>query len=130
METLYFRINHKNNLKLFDNALLVQLKTNLFYELSLTDDTIWNEINKIFNKILDCFDKLNKFEIIFHISEEYMKLRVFDKNDDEYNINLCQQISILIIKWNLFFSLQIVHDIVTLLCFGYNKLKEPRWKKN
>ena len=46
METLYYRINHKNNLELFDNASLVQLKTNLFYELSLTDDTynwrIWD----------------------------------------------------------------------------------------
>ena len=29
----------------------------------------------------------------------------------------------------MFFSLQIVRDIVTLLCFGYKKLKEPRWKK-
>ncbi len=95
METLYYRINHKNNLKLFDNASLVQLKTNLFYELSVSDDsTIGNEINKIFNKILECSDKLDKFEIIFHTSEEYMKLRDFDINDEEYNINLCQQISI------------------------------------
>ena len=130
METLYYRINHKNNLKLFDNASLVQLKTNLFYELSVSDDsTIGNEINKIFNKILECSDKLDKFEIIFHTSEEYMKLRDFDINDEEYNINLCQQISIRNYKMEFVFSSEFVHDIATLLCFGYKKLKEPKWNK-
>ena len=49
METLYYRINHKNNLKLFDNTSLVQLKSNLFYELSMNDESnIGNEINKLF----------------------------------------------------------------------------------
>jgi len=130
METLYYRINHKNNLKLFDNASLVQLKTNLFYELSLIDDsTIGNEINKFFNKILECSDKLDKFEIIFHTINEYMKLRDFDLNDEEYNINLCQQISIRNYKMEFVFSSEFVHDIATLLCFGYTKLKEARWKK-
>ena len=129
METLYYRINHKNNLKLFDNASLVQLKTNLFYELSLIDDsTIGNEINKFFNKILECSDKLDKFEIIFHTINEYMKLRDFDLNDEEYNINLCQQISIRNYKMEFVFSSEFVHDIATLLCFGYTKLKEAEEK--
>ena len=51
-----------------------------------------------------------------------MKLRDFDINDDEYNINLCQQISICNYKMEFVFSSQFVHDIATLLCFGYKKM--------
>ena len=129
METLYYRINHKNNLKLFDNTSLVQLKSNLFYELSMNDESnIGNEINKLFTKILQCSDKLDKLEIIYNTVEEYIKIKEININDEEYNISLCQQISIRNYKMEFVFSSEFVHDIAILLCFGFRKLREQKWK--
>ena len=56
MESIYYRINHKKKLTHFDNVVLAQMKSALFYELSSKNESrIYDQILKIFNSLMKDF---------------------------------------------------------------------------
>ena len=78
MESIYYRINHKKKLTHFDNVVLAQMKSALFYELSSKNESrIYDQILKIFNSLMKDFQykPKDKLYLIYTLTEEYKRMR-------------------------------------------------------
>ena len=132
MEALFYRIDHKSNMKTFDNETLTQIKSVLFCELASNEENfIGNGINKFFQKILHTTNntKADYLDIIVNLVDQFIKISNIDINDNHSILKLCQQVALRNYKMEFMFNLEFVNEIATIISFGMKKLKFIKSKK-
>ena len=139
MDILYYRINRKSNLILFEDMAMEKIKSALNLELDNTaDKELGEKTNAIFNSIISHYkvkekekekDK-DKLGIIYVLLEQYKKQKKIKTNDNSVSLNLCQQISLKTYKTSFSFTGENMNDVATLLLFGFKKLKNLKKKFN
>lgn len=124
MEALFYRIDHKSNMKTFDNETLTQIKSVLFCELASNEENfIGNGINKFFQKILHTTNntKTDYLDIIVNLVDQFVKISNIDINDNHSILKLCQQVALRNYKMEFMFNLEFVNEIATIISFGMKK---------
>ena len=133
MDILYYRINTKSNLILFEDMAMDRTKTALLTEL---DDSLDKELGEktdaIFNSIIGYYkvkekekEKVkDKLEIIHILLEQYKKQKKIKTSDNALSLNLCQKISLKNYKTSFSFTAENMNEVATLLLFGFKKLKK------
>ena len=139
MDILYYRINRKSNLILFEDMAMEKIKSALNLELDNTaDKELGEKTSAIFNSIISHYkvkekekekDK-DKLGIIYVLLEQYKKQKKIKINDNSSSLNLCQQISLKTYKTSFSFTGENMNDVATLLLFGFKKLKNLKKKIN
>ena len=137
MEILYYRINRKSNLILFEEMVMDRIKAALNTELDNTaDKELGEKTDAIFNSIIGYYkvkekerekDK-DKLELIHILLEQYKRQKKLKINDNSLSLNLCQQIASKDYKTSFSFSVENMNEVATLLFFGFKKLRD--FKKN
>ena len=126
MESIYYRINHKKKLTHFDNVVLAQMKSALFYELSSKNESrIYDQILKIFNSLINDFQykQKDKLYLIYALTEEYKKMKNIQiENYDKISLGICEKIVNSNFKMNLDFNKENINDISILMSLGFTKL--------
>ena len=83
MEALFYRIDHKSNMRTFDNETLTQIKSVLFCELASNEENfIGNGINKFFKKILQSASSDDLMESIYSLADQFIEIANIDINDN------------------------------------------------
>lgn len=130
METLYYRINHKSNLILFDDIALDRIKTSLENDLTNVEEHYTLEkIDIIYNTILKPYDSTDKIALINALCKDYKKIKKL-KIDNNFSFNLCRKVSSKNFNMSFSFTSENINDIVTLIVFGFKKLKSCKKKIN
>ena len=131
MDILYYRINRKSNLILFEDLALQKTKSTLSSELDNTaDKSLGQKMENIFNTIINNYKskekekEKDKIEIIYSILEQYRKLKKIKINDNNLSQKLCQQIALKNYTTSFTFTSDNMNEIATLLFFGFKKLKK------
>ena len=131
MDILYYRINRKSNLILFEDLALQKTKSTLTSELDNTaDKSLGQKMENIFNTIINNYKskekekEKDKIEIIYSILEQYRKLKKIKINDNNLSQKLCQQIALKNYTTSFTFTSDNMNEIATLLFFGFKKLKK------
>ena len=130
MDILYYRINRKSNLILFEDLAMEKTKSALTSELDNTaDKSLGNKMDNILNTIISKYkpkdkekDK-DKLEIISVLLEQYRKLKKLKITDNNLSLKTCQLISLKNYTTSFSFTSQNMTEIATLLFFGFKKLK-------
>ena len=139
MDILYYRINRKSNLILFEDMAMEKIKSALNLELDNTaDKELGEKTSAIFNSIISHYkvkekekeEDKDKLGIIYVLLEQYKKQKKIKINDNSSSLNLCQQISLKTYKTSFSFTGENMNDVATLLLFGFKKLKNLKKKIN
>mgnify|MGYP002624651484 CR=1 FL=1 len=135
MDILYYRIDRKSNLILFEDMVLKKTKEELTTELDDTaDKALGQKTDAIFNSIIGYY-KVNekekekvkdKLDIIYMILEQYRKQKKIKPNDESLCLNTCKQIALKNYKTSFSFSSENMNEVATLLFFGFKKLKDSK----
>ena len=130
MDVLYYRINRKSNLILFEDLAMEKTKSALNSELDNTaDKSLGQKIDNIFHTIISNYKskekekEKDKLEIITLLIEQYRKIKKIKITDNNLSQKTCQNIALK--NYTTFFSLTSdnMNEIATLLFFGFKKLK-------
>ena len=133
MDILYYRINRKSNLILFEDMAMDRTKAALTTELdNSTDKELGEKTDAIFNSIIGYYKVKekekervkDKLEIIHILLDQYKKQKKIKTNDNVLSLNLCQQISLKNYKTSFSFTTENMNQVATLLLFGFKKLKK------
>ena len=139
MDILYYRINRKSNLILFEDMAMDRTKAALNIELDNTaDKELGEKTDAIFNSIIGYYkvkekDKekeKDKLEIIYILLDQYKKQKKIKTNDNSLCLNLCQQMALKNYKTSFSFTVDNMNKVATLLLFGFKKLKDSKKKIN
>ena len=139
MDILYYRINRKSNLILFEDMAMDRTKAALTTELdNSADKELGEKIDAIFNSIIGYYkvkekekEKVkDKLEIIHILLDQYKKQKKIKTNDNSLSLKLCQQISLKNYKTSFSFTTENMNLVATLLLFGFKKLKDSKKKFN
>ena len=126
MEALFYRIDHKSNMRTFDNETLTQIKSVLFCELASNEENfIGNGINKFFKKILQSASSARDdlMESIYSLADQFIEIANIDINDNVYILKLCQQVAFRNYKMEFIFNYEFVTEIATILAYGVVKMR-------
>ena len=126
MEALFYRIDHKSNMRTFDNETLTQIKSVLFCELASNEENfIGNGINKFFKKILQSASTARDdlMESIYSLADQFIEIANIDINDNVYILKLCQQVAFRNYKMEFIFNYEFVTEIATILAYGVVKMR-------
>ena len=128
MDSVYFRINHKNKFLNLNATQFAKIKSDLFYELSKKNESmIYEQILKIFKTLLNQPSKAkDKLYTIFGIIEEFKKIK---NPTPQLAIYISQNLINKKIKSSLNFTSEEIDDISTLICLGYSKLSSIKKSK-
>ena len=131
MEILYYRINRKSNLILFDDIGMEKTKSELNLELDNTaDKSLGQKLDNILNTIISKYKskekekEKDKLEIIYLFIEQYRKLKNLKIADNNLSLKTCIQISLKNYTTYFSFTSENMNEIATLLFFGFKKLKK------
>ena len=139
MDILYYRINRKSNLILFEDMAMDRTKAALTTELdNSADKELGEKTDAIFNSIIGYYkvkekekEKVkDKLEIIHILLDQYKKQKKIKTNDNSLSLKLCQQISLKNYKTSFSFTTENMNLVATLLLFGFKKLKDSKKKYN
>ena len=139
MDILYYRINRKSNLILFEDMAMDRTKAALTTELdNAADRELGEKTDAIFNSIIGYYkvkekDKeriKDKLEIIYILLDQYKKYKKIKTNDNTLSLNLCKQIALKNYKTSFSFTVENMNEVATLLLFGFKKLKDSKKKFN
>ena len=139
MDLLYYRINRKSNLILFEDMAMDRTKAALNTELeNCADKELGEKTDAIFNSIIGYYkvkekekEKLkDKLEIIHILLDQYKKQKKIKTNDSSLSLKLCQQISLKNFKTSFSFTKENMNLVATLLLLGFKKLKDLKKKFN
>ena len=139
MDLLYYRINRKSNLILFEDMAMDRTKAALNTELeNCADKELGEKTDAIFNSIIGYYkvkekekEKLkDKLEIIHILLDQYKKQKKIKTNDSSLSLKLCQQISLKNFKTSFSFTTENMNLVATLLLLGFKKLKDLKKKFN
>ena len=133
MDILYYRINRKSNLILFEDMAMDRTKAALLTELDNSlDKELGEKTDAIFNSIIGYYkvkekekEKVkDKLEIVHILLEQYKKQKKIKTNDNSLSLKLCQKISLKNYKTSFSFTAENMNEVATLLLFGFKKLKK------
>ena len=133
MDILYYRINTKSNLILFEDMAMDRTKAALLTELDNSlDKELGEKTDAIFNSIIGYYkvkekekEKVkDKLEIIHILLEQYKKQKKIKTSDNSLSLNLCKKISLKNYKTSFSFTAENMNEVATLLLFGFKKLKK------
>ena len=131
MDILYYRINRKSNLILFDDLGMEKTKSTLNIELDNTaDKSLGKKLDNILNTIISKYKskekekEKDKLEIIHLVIEQYRKLKNLKVADNNLSLKTCIQISLKNYTTYFAFTSENINEIATLLFFGFKKLKK------
>ena len=133
MDILYYRINTKSNLILFEDMAMDRTKAALLTELDNSlDKELGEKTDAIFNSIIGYYkvkekekEKVkDKLEIVHILLEQYKKQKKIKTNDNSLSLKLCQKISLKNYKTSFSFTAENMNEVATLLLFGFKKLKK------
>ena len=131
MDILYYRINRKSNLILFDDLGMEKTKSTLNIELDNTaDKSLGKKLDNILNTIISKYKskekekEKDKLEIIHLVIEQYRKLKNLKVADNNLSLKTCIQISLKNYTTYFTFTSENINEIATLLFFGFKKLKK------
>ena len=131
MDILYYRINRKSNLILFDDLGMEKTKSTLNIELDNTaDKSLGKKLDNILNTIISKYKskekekEKDKLEIIHLVIEQYRKLKNLKVADNNLSLKTCIQISLKNYTTYFAFTSESINEIATLLFFGFKKLKK------
>ena len=131
MDILYYRINRKSNLILFDDLGMEKTKSTLNIELDNTaDKSLGKKLDNILNTIISKYKskekekEKDKLEIIHLVIEQYRKLKNLKVTDNNLSLKTCIQISLKNYTTYFAFTSENINEIATLLFFGFKKLKK------
>ena len=139
MDILYYRINRKSNLILFEDMAMDRTKAALNIELDNTaDKELGEKTDAIFNSIIGYYKvkekekekEKDKLEIIYILLDQYKKQKKIKTNDNSLCLNLCQQMALKNYKTSFSFTVDNMNKVATLLLFGFKKLKDSKKKIN
>ena len=139
MDILYYRINRKSNLILFEDMAMDRTKAALTTELdNAADRELGEKTDAIFNSIIGYYkvkekDKereKDKLKIIYILLDKYKKYKKIKTNDNTLSLNLCKQIALKNYKTSFSFTVENMNEVATLLLFGFKKLKDSKKKFN
>ena len=139
MDILYYRINRKSNLILFEDMVLKKTKEELNTELDDTaDKALGQKTDAIFNSIIGYYKvkekekekEKDKLDIIYMLLEQYRKQKKIKTNDESLCLNTCKQIALKNFKTSFSFTSENMNQVATLLLFGFKKLKDSKNKIN
>ena len=139
MDILYYRINRKSNLILFEDMAMDRTKAALTTELdNSADKELGEKTDAIFNSIIGYYkvkekekEKVkDKLEIIHILLDQYKKQKKIKTNDNSLSLKLCQQISLKNYKTSFSFTTENMNLVATLLLFGVKKIKDSKKKFN
>ena len=139
MDILYYRINRKSNLILFEDMAMDRTKASLTTELdNSADRELGEKTDAIFNSIIGYYkvkekerEKVkDKLEIIHILLDQYKKQKKIKTSDNSLSLKLCQQISLKNYKTSFSFTTENMNLVATLLLFGFKKLKDLKKKFN
>ena len=139
MDILYYRINRKSNLILFEDMVLKKTKEELTTELDDTaDKALGQKTDAIFNSIIGYYKvkekekekEKDKLDIIYMLLEQYRKQKKIKTNDESLCLNTCKQIALKNYKTSFSFTSENMNQVATLLLFGFKKLKDSKKKIN
>ena len=139
MDILYYRINRKSNLILFEDMVLKKTKEELTTELDDTaDKALGQKTDAIFNSIIGYYKvkekekekEKDKLDIIYMLLEQYRKQKKIKTNDESLCLNTCKQIALKNYKTSFSFTSENMNQLATLLLFGFKKLKDSKKKIN
>ena len=139
MDILYYRINRKSNLILFEDMAMDRTKAALNIELDNTaDKELGEKTDAIFNSIIGYYKvkekekekEKDKLEIINILLDQYRKQKKIKTNDNNLCLNLCKQLALKNFKTSFSFTTENMNLVATLLLFGFKKLKDLKKKFN
>ena len=139
MDILYYRINRKSNLILFEDMVLKKTKEELTTELDDTaDKALGQKTEAIFNSIIGYYKvkekekekEKDKLDIIYMLLDQYRKQKKIKTNDENLCLNTCKQIALKNYKTSFSFTSENMNQVATLLLFGFKKLKDSKKKIN
>ena len=139
MDILYYRINRKSNLILFEDMAMDRTKAALNIELDNTaDKELGEKTDAIFNSIIGYYKvkekekekEKDKLEIIYILLDQYKKQKKIKTSDNSLCLNLCQQMALKNYKTSFSFTVDNMNKVATLLLFGFKKLKDSKKKIN
>ena len=120
MHVLYYRINRKSNLILFEDLAMEKTKCSLKTELDNTPDkSSVNKMDNIFNIIMSKYNskdkEKDKLEVISVLLEQYRKLKKIKITDNNLSSKTCQKIAIKNFTTSFYFTSQNMNEKATLL---------------
>ena len=133
MDILYYRINRKSNLILFEDMAMDRTKAALMTELdNSTDKELGEKTDAIFNSIIGHYKVKekekervkDKLEIIYILLDQYKKQKKIKTNDNALSLNLCKKISLKNYRTTFSFTSENMNEVATLLLIGFKKLKK------
>ena len=133
MDILYYRINRKSNLILFDEITMERTKSTLTTELdNSADKELGQKTDAIFNSIIGYYKvkekerekEKDKLDIIYMLLDQYKKQKKIKTNDNKICLNACKQIALKSYKTSFAFTSENMNEVATLLLFGFKKLKD------
>ena len=131
MDILYYRINRKSNLILFDDLVMKKTKSALSTDLDNNiDKSLDQKMDSIFSTIIGKYKskekekEKDKLEIIYLLIEQYRKLNKIKINDNALSEKICQIIALKNYTTSFSFTSSNISEIATLLFFGFKKLKK------
>ena len=131
MDILYYRINRKSNLILFDDLVMKKTKSALSTDLDNNiDKSLDQKMDSIFSTIIGKYKskekekEKDKLEIIYLLIEQYRKLNKIKINDNALSEKICQIIALKNYTTSFSFTSSNINEIATLLFFGFKKLKK------
>ena len=139
MDILYYRINCKSNLILFEDMAMDRTKAALNTELdNSADKALGQKTDAIFNSIIGYYKvkekekekEKDKLDIIYLLLDQYRKQKKIKTNDYKSYLNLCKQITLKNYKTSFSFTAENMNEVATLLLFGFKKLKDNKKKFN
>ena len=139
MDILYYRINRKSNLILFEDMAMEKTKSALNVELdNTTDKELGEKTDAIFNSIISHYkvkekekEKVkDKLGIIYILLDQFKKQKKIKSSDKSLSLSLCQQMSLKTFKTSFSFTAENMNDVAMLLVFGFKKLKNLKKKFN
>ena len=139
MDILYYRINRKSNLILFEDMAMDRTKAALTTELdNAADKELGEKTDAIYNSIIGYYKVKekekervkDKLEIIYMLLDQYKKYKKIKTSDNTLCLNLCKQIALKNYKTSFSFKAENMNEVATLLLFGFKKLKDSKKKFN
>ena len=102
MDILYYRINRKSNLILFDDLGMEKTKSTLNIELdNSADKSLGKKLDNILNTIISKYKskekekEKDKLEIIHLVIEQYRKLKNLKVADNNLSLNMIRDLKLL-----------------------------------
>ena len=130
MDILYYRINRKSNLILFEDLGMEKTKSALTAELDNTaDKSLGQKMDNILSTIINNYKskekekEKDKLEIISLLIEQYRKIKKIKSTDNNLSLKICQNIALKNYTTSFCFTSDNMNEIATLLFFAFKKLK-------